>query len=235
MSHSLNVVIPKDGVFVKIYGPKKPLFKYYSRCFLDSIGLPQPIEYQNESKRLKFECKTLELWKSHHFNVPSVAKVEHLEVHLSIIKGRTLYDIFSESVNLDIVAQVFHDMNDRHQLALKINQPILCHVDANLKNIMYSDNKIYHIDFEMGREYEVTDMWAQREVTKLLISLSKVTNSMQSILALFFNIYTHTEIIEQFTGSKLGNISQKLIAGKLNKGGYTLINLAVEMKKLFSR
>ena len=100
---------------------------------------------------------------------------------------------------------------------------------------MYSDNKIYHIDFEMGREYEVTDMWAQREVTKLLISLSKVTNSMQSILALFFNIYTHTEIIEQFTGSKLGNISQKLIAGKLNKGGYTLINLAVEMKKLFSR
>lgn len=236
MSQSLNSVFFKKGVFVKIYGPKKPLFKYYSRCFLDYIGLPQPIEYQNENKRLKFECRTLELWKAHHLNVPSVLKVKHLEVHLSIIKGRNLYDIFSESVNLDIVAQVFNDMNNRHQLALKINQPTLCHVDANLKNIIYSDNKIFHVDFEMGRDSEPVDMWAQREITKLLISISQKTNFMQrtdfiqNILPLFFDIYTHAKIIEKIIDSKLSSKSHILIEKKKKKNGYTLVNLAVDMK-----
>ena len=229
MSQSLNSVFFKKSVFVKIYGPKKPLFKYYSRCFLDSIGLTQPIEYQNENKRLKFECRTLELWKAHHLNVPSVLKVKHLEVHLSIIKGRTLYDIFTESVNLDIVAQVFNDMNNRHQLAFKLNEPRLCHIDANLRNIIYSGNKIFHIDFEMGRESEPVDMWAQREISKLLISISQVTDSMQNILSLFFDIYTHTKIIEKIIDNKLRNNSQILIEKKLNKNGYTLINLTVDM------
>jgi tRNA A-37 threonylcarbamoyl transferase component Bud32 len=150
-------------------------------------------------------------------------------VHLSIIKGRNLYDIFSESVNLDIVAQVFNDMNNRHQLAFKLNEPRLCHIDANLRNIIYSGNKIFHIDFEMGRESEPVDMWAQREISKLLISISQVTDSMKIILYLFFDIYTHNKIIEKIIDNKLRKNSQILIEKKLNKNGYTLINLTVDM------
>lgn len=229
MSQSLNTTHQKRDVFVKAYGPKTPLYRYYFRCFLDFVGLPQPIEYTNKHNRLKFESKTLELWKSHHLNVPDVVRVKDLELHLSVIKGKTLAEIFIESINFDIVDQLFRDINYRHQLAIKLNEPRLCHVDANLRNIMYSDNKIFHIDFEMGRESEPTNMWAQREITKILISLSQVTDSMQNVLSLFFEIYTHVEIIEQFIDSKFGSKSHELIEKKLNKNGYTLINLAVEM------
>jgi tRNA A-37 threonylcarbamoyl transferase component Bud32 len=161
--------------------------------------------------------------------VPSVISREDSELLLSIIKGQTLFNIFEKSIDYDIVVKLFDDLNYRHQLAFKYNEPRLCHIDANLRNIMYSDNKIFHIDFEMGRESEPTNMWAQREITKLLISLSQVTDSMQNVLSLFFEIYTHVEIIEQFIDSKFGSKSRELIEKKLNKNGYTLINLAVEM------
>ena len=229
MSKSLNKTHQKEGVFVKTYGPKTPFRRYYFRCALDFLGVSQPIEYSSKHNRLKFESKTLELWKSHHLNVPDVVRVKDLELHLSAIKGKTLAEIFTESINFDIVDQLFSDINYRHQLAIKLNEPRLCHIDANLRNIMYSDNKIFHIDFEMGRESEPTNMWAQREITKLLISLSQVTDSMQNVLSLFFEIYIHVEIIEQFIDSKLGSKSHELIEKKLNKNGYTLINLAVEM------
>jgi tRNA A-37 threonylcarbamoyl transferase component Bud32 len=229
VSKSLNKTQQKEGVFVKTYGPKTPFRRYYFRCALDFLGVSQPIEYSSKYNRLKFESKTLELWKSHHLNVPDVVRVKDLELHLSVIKGKTLAEIFTESINFDIVDQLFSDINYRHQLAIKLNEPRLCHIDANLRNIMYSDNKIFHIDFEMGRESEPTNMWAQREITKLLISLSQVTDSMQNVLSLFFEIYTHVEIIEQFIDSKFGSKSRELIEKKLNKNGYTLINLAVEM------
>ncbi len=229
MSISFNNAKQAQEAFIKIYGPKTPFWRYYLRSILDFIGIRQPVEYYNKTKRLEFECQTLRLWKAYGLNVPSVISREDAELHLSIVEGETLFNIFGRSINFDIVAQLFDDLNYRHQLAFKHNEPRLCHIDSNLKNIMYSDQRIFHIDFEMGRKSEPVNMWAQREVTKLLISLSQVTESMQAILPLFFSIYTHTEIVENFINNKIGAKSQKVTKAKLNKKEYTLINLAVDM------
>lgn len=231
MSISRNLVKQMDAAFDKYYGPKTPYWKYYLRSALDLIGFRQPVEYYNSSKRLEFECQTLQLWGSYSLNSPKVLYKNKSTLGLSIIDGQTLSALFEKSIDLGVVAILFNELNDRHQLAFERDEPRLCHVDANLGNILYVDHKVFHVDFEMGREYESTDMWAQREVTKLLISLSQAqeVTSMQQILSLFFSIYVNTKIVRQFVDNKLGGKSEKVIHNKINKNGYTLINLAVDM------
>ena len=138
MSLSLNNVDYNDSVFIKTYGPKTPLWKYYSRSALDLIGFRQPVEYYNKRKRLEFECQTLKLWISYDLNVPKVIRKNSSDLHLSIIKGKTLNKIFTEfdDVDMDLVIKLINDVNYRHHLAFKYNEPKLCHVDANLRNIV---------------------------------------------------------------------------------------------------
>ena len=233
MSLSLNSVNRTDCVFIKTYGPKTPLWKYYSRCTLDLIGLRQPVEYYNKRKRLEFEYQTLKLWISYDLNVPEVIRRNSLDLHLSIIEGNTLYKIFTESndIDMDLVIKLINDLNYRHHLAFKYNEPKLCHVDANLRNIVYSNNKIFHIDFEMGREYESIGMWAQREISKLLISLlNNITASdRKNIIELFCDIYEHTSVINSLIVSKLRKIklNQYQVSGNNN---YALVDLARDLQ-----
>ena len=233
MSLSLNRVNQTDSVFIKTYGSKTPFWKYYFRCALDFIGLRQPVEYYNKRKRLEFECQTLKLWISYDLNVPEIIRKNSLALHLSIIEGKTLYKIFTESddIDMDLVIKLINDLNYRHYLAFKYNEPKLCHVDANLRNIIYSNNKIFHIDFEMGREYEGIGMWAQREISKLLISLLNniPVGERDNVVKLFFNIYEHTSVINSLIKSKLRKI-------KLNRhkdsgsNNYALVNLARDLQ-----
>ena len=207
MSLSLNRVNQTDTVFIKTHGSKTPFWKYYFRCALDFIGLRQPVEYYNKRKRLEFEYQTLKLWISYDLNVPEVIRKNSLDLHLSIIEGKTLHKIFTESndIDMDLVIKLINDVNYRHHLAFKYNEPKLCHVDANLRNIVYSNNKIFHIDFEMGREYENIGMWAQREISKLLISLliNIPVSERDNIVKLFCNIYEHNKVINSLIKSKL--------------------------------
>ena len=233
MSLSLNNVDYNDSVFIKTYGPKTPLWKYYSRSALDLIGFRQPVEYYNKRKRLEFECQTLKLWISYDLNVPKVIRKNSSDLHLSIIKGKTLNKIFTEfdDVDMDLVIKLINDVNYRHHLAFKYNEPKLCHVDANLGNIIYSDNKIFHIDFEMGREYESIGMWAQREISKLLISLLNniPVSEKDNVVRLFCNIYEHNSVINSLIKSKLRKI-------KLNRhkdsgsSNYALVSLARDLQ-----
>ena len=235
MSLSLNSVDYNDSVFIKTYGPKTPLWKYYSRSALDLIGFRQPVEYYNKRKRLEFECQTLKLWISYDLNVPKVIRKNSSDLHLSIIKGKTLNKIFTEfdDVDMDLVIKLINDVNYRHHLAFKYNEPKLCHVDANLGNIIYSDNKIFHIDFEMGREYENTSVWAQREMPKLLFSLLNniPAGERDNVVRLFYDIYEHTSVINSLIKSKLRKI-------KLNRpkdsdnNNYSLVALARDLQIL---
>ena len=233
MSLSLNRVNQTDSVFIKTYGSKTPLWKYYSRCTLDLIGLRQPVEYYNKRKRLEFEYQTLKLWISYDLNVPEIIRKNSFDLHLSIIEGWTLYKIFTESndIDMNLVTKLINDLNYRHYLAFKHNEPKLCHVDANLRNIVYSNNKIFHIDFEMGREYESIGMWAQREISKLLISLLNniPVSERDNVVGLFCNIYEHTSVINSLITSKLRKI-------KLNRhkdsgnNNYALVDLARDLQ-----
>ena len=233
MSLSLNRVNQTNGVFIKTYGPKTPLGKYYFRCALDLIGLRQPVEYYNKRKRLEFEYQTLKLWSRYDLSVPEVISKNSLDLHLSIIEGEALYKIFTESndIDMDLVIKLINDLNDRHHLAFKYNEPKLCHVDANLRNIVYSNNKIFHIDFEMGREYENIGMWAQREISKLLISLLNniSVSERDNVVRLFCNIYEHNSVINSLIKSKLRKI--KLNRHKDSDGhNYALVSLARDLQ-----
>ena len=227
MSLSLNTITREGGVFIKTYGAKTPLWRYYIRCVLDLIGVRQPVEYYNKYKRLKFEYQTIELWNSHGLNVPNIISKKDTALHLSVIKGQTLSSIFAESIDFDIVVKLFSDLNYRHTLAFKNNEPRLCHVDANLRNIMYCNHKIFHIDFEMGREYETVDLWARREVSKLLISLLKYTPNEYRVrvLDLFFEQYRLKDVVISLIASKIKS-SNNMRKNNQN----SLCNLALDLQ-----
>ena len=57
----------------------------------------------------------------------------------------------------------------------------------------------------MGREYENIGMWAQREISKLLISLliNIPVSERDNIVKLFCNIYEHNKVINSLIKSKL--------------------------------
>jgi tRNA A-37 threonylcarbamoyl transferase component Bud32 len=137
--------------------------------------------------------------------VPNIISKKDTALYLSVIKGQTLSSIFAESIDFDIVVKLFSDLNYRHTLAFKHNEPRLCHIDANLRNIMYCNHKIFHIDFEMGREYEPVNLWAQREVSKLLISLLKHIPSEYrvEVLDLFFEQYRLKDVVISLIASKI--------------------------------
>ena len=234
MSLSLNSVNRDGEVFIKTYGPKTPLWRYYIRCGLDLIGVKQPVEYYNKYKRLKFEYQTLGLWNSYGLNVPNIISKKDTALHLSVIKGQTLSCIFAESIDFDLVVKIFSDLNYRHTLAFKHNEPRLCHIDANLRNIMYCNHKIFHIDFEMGREYESVNLWAQREVSKLLVSLLKTFSSKErkKVLSIFCEEYQFKNIINSLVTSKLGN-SKKVKKNKHNNE-YVLYDLALDLQNHMS-
>jgi len=229
MSVSLNEINEYKNYFRKNYGSKNPKWKYFLRCFLDYIGINQPVEYYNTSKRMRFEIDVLNIWKNYGLNVPDVISIDANSLYLSKIEGETLDGIIHREIFLrdELITHLFNDLNHRHTLAVNYNEPKLCHVDANLRNIMYSkDYKIFHIDFEMGREYESVDRWMEREVSKLLISLlQKQTNeNRKKILDLFCNIYTYKDIVSNMSDRKLAR--KRLIQNKK----YKLYNLAIEFK-----
>jgi len=232
VSISFNRAKQLNGVFVKTYGPKTPFWRYYFRSALNTIGIRQPVEYYNRSKRLDFEYRALKLWKHYDLNVPSVAFKDKISLHLSIIKGRTLASKLSRSVDFKVITALFEDLNYRHQLAFEHNEPRLCHVDANLRNILYSDQKIFHVDFEMGREYESVELWARREVSKLLISLLNILpfKNREEVLTLFCQHYSIQEVINSLIQSKLGRIDNKRKRAPNTQN--TLYNLALDLSRI---
>jgi len=216
VSKSFNKAHYQDNSFVKSYGPKSPFWKYYLRSFFDLIGIKQPVEYYRVSKRIEFEYNTLVLWKKNDLNAPSILKREQGRLYLEAIQGKTLDRIFEGDFDFKIFNEIFEDLNKRHQLAFDHKESRFCHVDANLKNIIYNNNKIYHLDFEMGREYESIDLWARREISKLLISIcNKLPIHKNQVLDSFFSIYKYDFIVHDLIESKLKNKGRDYKDGSL--------------------
>ncbi len=242
MSRSLNKITENEKIFIKYYGAKTPLWKYYIRNSLDIIGIRQPVEYYHKHKRLQFEYNTLKIWTKFNFNVPTIVKVNKSNLHLSKIKGRTLSEILSTSgeLNTNILIKLFQNLNNRHTLSIRHNEPRLCHVDANLRNIMLSKNEIFHIDFEMGRMFEPVEKWAEREISKLLISILQYQNKKQreNTIYTFFKHYHLKYIILFLVNNKLNRPFSKFRGNNSSKNNninkYSLYNLALDLKKINS-
>lgn len=231
MSVSLNRIENNDEYFIKYYGEKRPIWKYYIRSSLDFIGISQPVEYYNRKKRLKFEFDVLSLWKEYELNVPDVLKKQEDSLYLSKIEGQTLKQKFSnQNISEEVLSKLFEDLNKRHQLALEHNEPRFCHIDANLNNILYSEDKIYHVDFEMGRVKESVQMWMEREISKLLVSLLQTQNNenRKTILKFFVKVYKFQDIVKKLVDKKLN--SKRHFSKK--KKRYSLLDVVIGLKEM---
>jgi heptosyltransferase III len=229
MSVSKNILTEKKDLYIKKYKYKKPLIKFIFRSLLDLIGIKQPVEYYNNFKRMEFEYKVLSLWQKYNLNVPTVLKKENNTLYLSKIEGYTVEELLKKSFNLELIEKIFIDLESRHTLAKKEKQVLFCHIDSNLRNIIYSNNNVFHLDFEMGREYEKLEIWMEREISKLLYSLLHKENreNRDLILTKFIEIYSHKEIITNLIDKKLKN---RII----NNRKYTLANLLYELNDILN-
>ncbi len=237
MSKSLNKLHKDQDTYTKEYGGKKPLWKYILRSILNDFGIAQPVEYYTPRKRILFETNTLLLWKKYSLNAPKVINAETNRLILSKLQGKTLEELFSSNnCSEELLSILFNEINSRHALALKYNEKKLAHVDANLRNILFYENQIFHVDFEMGREYETTEMWLQRELSKLLISILEKQNKEQreKTLYLFFKSYKHMQILRNLFKSKLGN---KLYLRPLNTNStkYSLEKIIFDIQSCFPK
>jgi hypothetical protein len=79
----------------------------------------------------------------------------------------------------------------------------------------------------MGREYEPVNLWAQREVSKLLISLLKhIPNEYRvEVLDLFFEQYRLKDVVISLIASKI-NSSNNMRKNNQN----SLYNLVIDLQ-----
>jgi tRNA A-37 threonylcarbamoyl transferase component Bud32 len=96
----------------------------------------------------------------------------------SFVEGPTLRDVLRDADSAplsgpDAVTQLYSDMAARHRDALDADDSLLFHVDANTRNIIVADGKLFHVDFEMGRPWEDCLTLAVREAMKSLVSIQE--------------------------------------------------------------
>jgi tRNA A-37 threonylcarbamoyl transferase component Bud32 len=185
---------------LKRYGAKRPRHVYALRLALHKLGLRQPVEYRSPQERRDFERNVLEHWRSNGFRVPEIIVLpcDHGEGPVLVtawISGPTLSQVLQSAATrapaVPLLEAVFGEMNGRHARALSQGDPLLCHPDANLRNIIAAREGIYHVDFEMGRPWEAVEAWACREVCKLLICVCEAVGEAdrRPLLALFRKEY----------------------------------------------
>jgi len=205
-----RVPLGRTWVFLKVYGLKKPRSKYEIRQFLGLMGLRQPVEYRSPKERKSFEEKTLRHWKEAGFIVPDVMDSPFPELSAlpylatTFIEGSTLRELLvSSRLSVEdkkaLLSSLFDEIARRHERAFSENDWWLFHIDANTRNIIYTNHdRICHVDFEMGRPWESTTACAAREITKLLItSAEEISPPEREILFQSFqNAYPHQEVLD---------------------------------------
>jgi tRNA A-37 threonylcarbamoyl transferase component Bud32 len=203
--------VPHAGqfIFLKIYGHKHPRLTYETRKFLSSFGLRQPVEYSSPIMRKNFEEKILACWKTNGYNVPDILKNPLPELSVfpvlttKFIDGMTLNRLIrEEKVSMKEkernLSALFCEIDGRHGSAFLKNDNRLFHVDANTRNIIYTDKIIYHVDFEMGRPWESVMDCASREVLKLLVSIGEDIEPArrETVFKLFKDCYKKAEVYQ---------------------------------------
>jgi hypothetical protein len=204
-----RVPLENRWIFLKIYGPKKPRWKYEIRRLLGRMGLRQPVEYQSPGQRKSFEEETLRRWKEKGYAVPEILASPFPELsalpHLSttFLEGCTLGErLTSGRISVEekrnLLSYLFEETARRHGQAITENDRWLFHIDANTRNILYDmdHDRFYHVDFEMGRHWESTIACAAREILKLLTTAAEDMKPTERTILYqaFQSAYPHEEV-----------------------------------------
>lgn len=193
-----------NGIIVKTYRRKPFNLKMAKYSLLRVLGREVPVEYRPPAQRRDFEYNCLELWHAKDFSVPELRTIPD-QMHYSSpaigmapIKGKRLDQFLidpqkSEQDKLSAIAGIYQEMYRRHCIAIFEQNHGLIHYDANLRNMIISQGKVVHIDFEMGHLTEDIDKSAAREVKKFTLQVlniidTKRTDQVLDLLAAHYKI-----------------------------------------------
>jgi tRNA A-37 threonylcarbamoyl transferase component Bud32 len=179
-----RIPAPDGFVFLKRYLPKELSLLQLLRGRLAPFGVRCPVEYTSPRQRRDFEVKCLRHWQHLGYPVSTVFEAQSDDpspvptLITSFVEGPTLRAVLRDADSApmsgpDAVTRLFVDMAARHRHALDTNDSLLFHVDANTRNIIVSDGKLFHVDFEMGRPWEDCLTLATREAMKSLVSIQE--------------------------------------------------------------
>ena len=244
MKRIKNHIELKENIIRKKYFNPSINFYSYLKFLLHFLGFKQPVEYQTGKSRAQFEYDTLLLWNQKRFNVPKVVNRGSDYLDFEFIQGQPLDLLFQTSDQKEIFETIgicLKDMSKRHEIAFEENEPRLCHVDSNLKNMIKVNQNIFHIDFEMGRISENVFKWAEREFGKFLVSIYPYIHrdNIANLAEILKENYAHESIIIHLIRKKLGkkftklNALKKIISIKKYKKKSTLQEAVENLSRYF--
>lgn len=199
-----------ESIIVKQYRPKPFHAKMIKYNLLRSCGFEVPIEYLPAQQRKDFESACIQLWQAKGFKAPQLQTVpEHLRpaaphIGLKAVHGTRLDHLLADSDidangKLQIIANIYKEMRQRHCIALFEENHRLIHYDANLRNLIIVQNEPVHLDFEMGHLKEDIDKSAAREVKKFTLQVMNALDkeSADQVIPLLMSHYNITGIIRR--------------------------------------
>ncbi|MFZ1985084.1 MAG: class I SAM-dependent methyltransferase [Desulfatitalea sp.] len=197
---------PTSGIIVKTYRRKPFNFKMVKYRLLSALGQEVPVEYRPPAHRRDFEYDCLAHWQAKGFSVPEIREIaDHAHargrlpaIGLAPVQGERLDQFLTNpghgaADKLSAIAEIYREMYHRHCIAIFEQNHRLIHYDANLRNLIISQGKVVHIDFEMGHLTEDIDKSATREVKKFSLQVlniidSKMTDQVLDLLLTHYNM-----------------------------------------------
>jgi tRNA A-37 threonylcarbamoyl transferase component Bud32 len=165
----------------------------------------------------------IQCWTEYGYHTPRLIKNPFPEFDsfpilvTEFIEGTTLQKVIKDrniswSDKGSKLETVFSEVNARHAAALARHDNRFFHIDANTRNIMFVNDMVYHVDFEMGRSWESPVKCASREILKMLVCTAEdvTPDERPLIFALFRKCYGINDVYEVVRRSILGRSFQSL-------------------------
>jgi tRNA A-37 threonylcarbamoyl transferase component Bud32 len=201
-------------LIVKYHCSKPRDFRFFKYRALWLVGFPAPFEYRSERARCAHEREVYAHWHALRYNVPRLIEPAPVTLPgpaeqcltLEYIDGEALSEILTSPTvplerKLPLVAALFAGCNARHAAVLEKHDRLLIKYDANLRNIIVKDDRLFDIDFECGRIAESLPRGAAREISRYAVETIKALGRehCSAVVGLLRREYRHPDILDRVT------------------------------------
>lgn len=242
MVGSTNVVTRSScgRQLTKEYGKKKMGLKGVKYALLRLLGRSVPVEYRSPQERLLFEGECLRQWRSRGFAAPELYTLRSPYLTMEYVDGCTLEQLLRDPATslerkLEVLEQVFLEMRQRHCWAIYECRHELIHYDSNTRNILISNERVVHIDFEMGHLEEKIDRSAAREVKKLTLEAVEQIGvaHQEAVIDLLVSAYGIRHVLRRAADEELERsfMAWHRRRDRRRKKGFSKLDLAESLKE----
>lgn len=159
----------------------------------------------SDKELMEKEYKNIKMLENMSIPVPAIAFKTHESLFLEYIQGRLVGDLVEREDQGDWIDQLALWMAKLHKI--KYKDESLLKIDVNLRNFIYSGNKIYGLDFE---EFGYGD--PRRDLANIcffiLTNRPSFTAAKHRIMRRFLESY------ERYSGIKLAKMGKYLCLSK---------------------